>query len=204
RWRRISGAGGLRPQELAVLRELVHWRSQRAQRLDKPARWVLRDDLMVEMAKRQPKTLDELKALRGMGALGGVAGDVVLVVARALAIPRDTWPTREPRRDAPEDAMVLKILTAALIHVANESLVAAGLLGGNEDMKELIDHILEPGANPDPPKLAQGWRRVVCGDYIRDLLFGKTLLRIVADRGRLRLAFERPTDPWPLPESSED
>lgn len=187
-----------------MLRELVHWRSQRAQRLDKPARWVLRDDLMVEMAKRQPKTLDELKALRGMGALGGVAGDVVLVVARALAIPRDTWPTREPRRDAPEDAMVLKILTAALIHVANESLVAAGLLGGNEDMKELIDHILEPGANPDPPKLAQGWRRVVCGDYIRDLLFGKTLLRIVADRGRLRLAFERPTDPWPLPESSED
>lgn len=52
-WRRISGAGSLSPRELAVLREIANWRDSRAKKLNKPTRWILRDDLLSDLAKRQ-------------------------------------------------------------------------------------------------------------------------------------------------------
>jgi ribonuclease D len=192
RWRRVAGAGGLGAKELAVLRELVEWRDSRARRLDKPTRWVLRDDLLVELARRQPTSIREMHNLRGMGSLGqGVlANDVLGAVQRGLDTPSEQWPERMRRREAPEDTMVLKILSAALIHLAQSRQVAPSLLGSNDDLKELVDMLLLESPVDPPPKLAQGWRGQVCGDYLRDLLHGRVHLRIVAAGGKLRLVFE--------------
>jgi ribonuclease D len=192
RWRRVAGAGGLGAKELAVLRELVEWRDSRARRLDKPTRWVLRDDLLVELARRQPTSIREMHNLRGMGSLGqGVlANDVLAAVQKGLDTPSDLWPERMRRREAPEDTMVLKILSAALIHLAQSGQVAPSLLGSNDDLKELVDMLLLDSPVDPPPKLAQGWRGQVCGDYLRDLLHGRVHLRIVASGGKLRLVFE--------------
>ena len=53
RWMRVSGISGLSPRGMAIIRELWQWREDEAQRRNTPARRVLRDDLIVEMAKRQ-------------------------------------------------------------------------------------------------------------------------------------------------------
>ncbi|MBU4400110.1 MAG: ribonuclease D, partial [Planctomycetes bacterium] len=52
RWRRVSGNAGLDARGLAIVRELYHWRESEAERRDRPARRVLRDDLIVELARR--------------------------------------------------------------------------------------------------------------------------------------------------------
>ena len=116
RWTRVSGAGGLRGLELAVFRELVNWRNDRAKRVNKPSRWVLRDDLLAELAKRQPKTVRELQAMRGVGgvAASDVGGEIVEAIQRGLELPSENWPARPKRRDPSEEQMVVKILSAAL------------------------------------------------------------------------------------------
>ena len=192
RWTRVSGAGGLRGQELAVFRELVNWRDERAKRVNKPSRWVLRDDLLAELAKRQPGSAKELQAMRGVGgvAAGDVGAEIVAAVQRGLDLPAEHWPARPKRRDPSEEQMVVKILSAALIHVAQEAEVAPSLLGGNDDLKDFVRYMLEPEEKETPPKLAQGWRKEVCADYLRDLIHGKVHLRIEPDGGKLTLAFE--------------
>ena len=192
RWTRVSGAGGLRGLELAVFRELVNWRDDRARRVNKPSRWVLRDDLLAELAKRQPKTVKELQSMRGVGgvATGDVGAEIVAAVTKGLELPAENWPARPKRRDPSEEQMVVKILSAALIHVAQEADVAPSLLGGNEDLKDFVHHMLEANDKDPPPKLAQGWRKEVCAEYLRDLINGKVHLRISTDGGKLTLAFE--------------
>ncbi|NOX56920.1 MAG: ribonuclease D, partial [Planctomycetes bacterium] len=69
-WRRVSGLHRLRPRELAVARELIRWREQKAAELDRPVRRVLRDDLIIELARRRPRTPQEVLATRGMKRSG--------------------------------------------------------------------------------------------------------------------------------------
>ncbi len=73
-WHRLPKLHKLSPREMAVVRELSLWREAEAARRDRPPRRILRDDLVLELAKRQPTTSDELFATRDMnrGDLRGI------------------------------------------------------------------------------------------------------------------------------------
>ena len=64
RWRRVSGNSGLSGRGLAIVRELWRWREVEAQRRNCPARRVLRDDLIVELARRQTADVARIEAAR--------------------------------------------------------------------------------------------------------------------------------------------
>src|SRR5215218_10438318 len=60
RWRRLKGVSNLDAKRLAVVREVYEWREDVAARRNRPARSVLRDDLVVEIAKHAPKKAEEI------------------------------------------------------------------------------------------------------------------------------------------------
>lgn len=65
-WRKIPRARSLSGAELAVLRELGVWREETAQELDENRTRIIRDDLLVEIARRKPRRVEDLKELRGL------------------------------------------------------------------------------------------------------------------------------------------
>src|SRR5207247_1945893 len=65
-WRRVRGVTSLNRRQLAVLRELAAWREQEAKRRDRPIRSIASDDVLVELAKRQPTDERDLVMFRGM------------------------------------------------------------------------------------------------------------------------------------------
>ncbi len=65
-WYKLSGINSLSRRSLAVLREVWLWREQEAQRRNQPVRRVLRDDLLIELAKRRTADPKQIQALRGM------------------------------------------------------------------------------------------------------------------------------------------
>ncbi len=56
KWRKLRGAGALDQRRLAILREIFYWREKAAAELNRPARTVLRDDLLIEIARRNAKS----------------------------------------------------------------------------------------------------------------------------------------------------
>ena len=66
KWRRLKGLGGLDRRELAVARGVFVWREEFAARLNRPPRVLLRDDLIVEIARRATRNPDDLHSLRGV------------------------------------------------------------------------------------------------------------------------------------------
>jgi ribonuclease D len=65
-WRRLSGVRALDPPARAALRALWAAREERASAVDRPPFKVLAEHTMVEIARRRPRTADELAGVPGM------------------------------------------------------------------------------------------------------------------------------------------
>lgn len=87
---RIKYAKELKPRQQAVLKELYIWRDRLARRLDRPPFKVMTNKVLVELARIQPQTIDELQAIKGVGKklLQYNAADVL----RAINTGQDTSP----------------------------------------------------------------------------------------------------------------
>jgi ribonuclease D len=145
----------------------------------------------VEIAKRQPKSAEELKTIRGLASLSPrqAAEQLIVAIKRGQSAPPVERPRGTPRRPANEEQMIVKILSAALIQVAHSQRVAPGLLGSNEDLREFLRYVLDPSDDSEPPKLASGWRRSICWEYLSDVLEGRVSLRIRRTGEHLDLEF---------------
>lgn len=200
RFRKVSGSNRLSPRQLAVLRELYRCREQRARATNKPVRWILRDDLMVELARRQPVSADELKRTRGMGQIAGSrwSDDLLLAIRKGQQRPDEDRPQPAKKRETPDEQMVQKILAAALIQLSQTHAVAPSLLGSGEDLRQLIEFHAEGKPvrpNEKPPRLLTGWRAEVCGKYLSALIEGDTVFRIQPASEGFRLVFETSDPP---------
>ncbi len=190
RWRRVSGINGLSARSLAIVRELCRWREAEAARRDSPIRRVLRDDLIVELARRQTADPKRIRAVRGLerGDIQRMMPKITEHVQAALDLPDSELP-RSERRDSSQQFTVLgQFLATALASICRRAEVAASIVGTVSDVRELIAYRL--GQSSEEPRLAQGWRAEVVGRQLENLLFGRTSIRIVDPKSDQPLAFE--------------
>jgi ribonuclease D len=182
RWRRLPGLHHLSRRGLETARRLAEWRRHEAKRANRPIRQLLRDDLLVAIAKRQPPTRRDLEALRDFNRpqLLARSAQVLAVIAEAKAVAADDLPEHTERHDeGPGLAMLVSLLSAALTHCAVRNRVAASLVGTSSDLKDLARWFVEGRTEARRPDLARGWRSAVCGKALIDVLSGRSALRIV-------------------------
>ncbi|MGO9109914.1 MAG: ribonuclease D [Thermoguttaceae bacterium] len=186
RWRRVSGTAGLDQRSLAIVHELWKWREGEAKHRDQPARRVLRDDLIIELAKRQTADVKRIRAVRGLerGDLVRRIDEIAACIQRAMALPGEQCPPRAPREATPQLSVLGQFLFAALASVGRQAHLAPNLVGGPNDIRDWIAWRLTAPASGNAensrrrPKLAAGWRAEFVGRLFDDLLSGKTSIRI--------------------------
>jgi len=114
---RIKGARDLSRRELAVLRELVQWRDGVARQLDRATFRIVGNEQLLEIARRQPPSPDQLSSIKGVprGMIETRGREMTDAVARGLAVAESTLPKfpRAPRwdRDPDFDVRVMALKT---------------------------------------------------------------------------------------------
>jgi len=195
KWRRMGGLSGLSPRSLAVVRELWLWRDAEAQRRDGPARRVLRDDLIIELAKRLSADVRRIRAVRGMerGDLARYLPKIGQAIERALALTDRELPRLERKTTRQQLNLLGQFLSTALGSICRSAEVAPSLAGTAQDVRDLIAYRLNLGgfAPGEVPLLARGWRSQVVGQVIDHLLAGDVAIRIADPLADEPLAFER-------------
>jgi ribonuclease D len=193
RWRRLPGLHGLNRRGLEVARRLSEWRTSDARRANRPLRSVLRDDLLVAIARRQPTNRRDLEALRDFNRphLLSKANEILDAVSQSLAVPVENLPQAAERHDeGPGVAMVVSLLSATLARCCGQARVAVGLVGGASDLRDLIRWQVEGFQEDRRPDLAKGWRREVCGEVLLDVLQGRRALRVVDPESDIPVALD--------------
>lgn len=189
RYQRIRGWENLKPRYVAVLRELVAWREDEAKRRDVPRGRVIRDEVLLEMARHTPTRLSALKGMRGLhGSEVERNGEALIkVIERGLAVPESEWPdVPKSKRPDPEAAGQVDLLQAVLKAIALKEEIAPTLLAGASDLQELVEakHRRETLDLP----ILHGWRRRLAGETLLEVLKGTLHVSIDPRHGTLKLA----------------
>jgi ribonuclease D len=193
RWTRTSGIAGLSRRNLAIVRELWGWRDEEARRRNQPTKRILRDDLIVELARRQTADPKRIKALRGMerGDIQKQMPRLVAAIETALKLPEDSLPSLDRRPVRSHLNVLGQFLATALGSICRSADVAPSIVGTAQDVRDLIAHHLKlTDAGDEVPALAQGWRAQVVGRVIEDLISGQLAIRISDPLAEEPLSFE--------------
>lgn len=185
RWRRLPNLGQLSRRSLEAARQLAGWREDEARRQNRPIRHVMRDDLLVGIAKRLPRNRRELEALRDFNrpALLRHSDAILAILERARKTPEDVLPELFLRPEEPPGlSMVSSLLSAALAQRCAQNQVATSLVATATDLRHLVRWHLEGREKSTRPALLEGWRHEFCGQLLLDILDGRLALR-VADAG---------------------
>ena len=193
-WRRVAGMSSLSSRELAIVRELWRWRENQAEHRDCPPRRVLRDDLIVELARRRSSNVRGIGAVRGFdrGDLRRKLPELAKAVQRGMEMDRRELPSPSVKRQSVKVGATAQYLATVLSGICREQNIASSLVGTVQDVRDLVAYRLGFAENNEVPALAQGWRAEVVGQRIDDLLEGKLTVRIVDPTSDQPLRLE----PW--------
>ena len=91
---RLKGARDLSRRELAVLREVANWRDTVAAQLDRATFRVMGNEVLFELARRAPRSVSELGAIKGMpkGMIERGGADIVASIRRGMEAPEAELP----------------------------------------------------------------------------------------------------------------
>ncbi len=195
-WRKLPGIVSLSRRELAVAREVYLWREREASATDKPFRRVLRDDLIIELARRQPSDVPDLLATRDMNRSDyrKLAPAMIGAIQKALSLKDDQLPSIRKTDKDHDEQLLAQLLNMALANRCAQEEIALGLVGTTADLRHLVRWHVFGDQTGDPPRLTQGWRAEVCGDLLTDVLDGRIALRVNDPKAEYPLVFERWSD----------
>ncbi|QEL26302.1 ribonuclease D [Bosea sp. F3-2] len=178
-WQRLKGRVR-KPRELPILMEVAAWREREAQGRDVPRQRVLKDDALMDIVQRGPRTADALAELRSVPngfERSRNGAEVLAAIERSAAIDSKTLPRLERERGRPTNGAVLDLLKVLLKAVADAERVAPKIIASSDDLEAIASDELS-----DVPAL-KGWRREVFGEKALALKNGSLSLRI--QRGRV-------------------
>jgi len=181
-WLRIRGIRVLKGVQLAVVRELAAWREHRAREHDRPRKWVLGDDVLIDLARHMPADVDALHRVRGLDprTLRSAGLDVISAIKRAQQLPESEWPslglrfTPTPTEEALIDAMMAIVRQAGISNG-----ISPAALASRRDLEQLI-------AGKDDHGILLGWRGRLVGGHLQAFLGGQIELHM--DQGVLHIA----------------
>lgn len=178
-WFKIKGKNKLTGKQLSIIQTLAQWREKIAQAEDRPKSWLLRDELLFDLAKLQPETVQELANVRGINERSVNRYGKELCQLITAAKNRSPIPIHEKDRSAKktqQEEAILDILTALVRVRAEENALNPTILASRKDLEELLSN------GDDECPLLHGWRYTMAGKELVGLLKGELLLGIDSDK----------------------
>lgn len=164
---RLKGNWRLNANELRVAAHLCKWREISARSLDKPKSWIVKDPVILEVARRAPKDLSELEHRAGLApeSLRRYGRQLLGEIETAHAEAEEVTPPPQPIDGAQRKE--LKALQQRVEVLAQETKIANRLIASKSDLESLIRWQAEDPNQPKPAML-QDWRADTLAESLMD------------------------------------
>lgn len=163
RYRKIRGAGALSRQSLAILRDLALWREEEAKKQDKPRGHIIKDAILLTLAKKKIVNVDDLQTKGGVSAkaVKKYGAKIASVTQAIIEAEEHTYPPLQRiSRLSDRDKQTLERLHS-LIELKSRLLGIDPTLVGNASELKMLAKLLSHGKVQNPQQLRQteGWRK---------------------------------------------
>ena len=180
-WLKIKGKNKLTGKQLSIVQAVTQWREHNAQTENRPKSWLLRDELIFDLAKLQPASIAELTAVRGINerVVHKYGKELCQLINEAKNRP--PLPINEkgrPAKKSQQQEAILDILTALVRVRAEENSLNPSILATRKDLEVLLFNDNEADDCP----LLHGWRFAMAGNELVGLLQGELTLGIASDK----------------------
>ncbi len=175
-WLRVKGKNKFTGKQLSIIQTVSHWRETAAQKENRPKNWLLRDELLFDLAKIQPETIEALSKIRGLtdrvlNYYGKELCGLIKAAKNTLPIPMPEY-TKSISGKNPQQEAIIDILFALVRIRAEENLLNSTILATRSDLETLLC------GNDDECSLLRGWRFSMVGNELQQLLCGELHLKI--------------------------
>jgi len=151
---RTKGAGGLTGKRRSAAMALLEWRETRAQQRNRPRRWILSDEQLVQIAMALPSSPSALRDMTGLPEnLIARSGEAIVDAIRNAPATSDA-----PVLAAPDKNEVRRLQSAVKERAATLG-VQPELLATRKDINLIA-------AGQAPAYLIEGWRNMILGDLL--------------------------------------
>lgn len=172
-YKHLKRVGSLTRSQLAVAQKVCAWRDKTAQKLDIPRKWIISDEVALEISKRAPKDAQALHRIRGCEQLNERNTESIL---HAVKVGKETPASQQPERikhthPSPEQESVLDLMYSMLRIIADHAGIAPQLIATRDDLYEFM-------VDSKKSVLSQGWRYELAGNKLENLLSGSCGLTV--------------------------
>ena len=177
KWRKLRGVGALDRRRLGMVREMFLEREAIAAEMNRPPRVLVRDDLLIELARRNPKSAEDIQSMRGITRR--FVQPMWEAIERARKLPPDQLPQAIERdQDPPQVALIVNLLAAILNDFCARERLAVSLTATMSDLRDLVRSKMQNGDVAPTNLLMTGWRKDFVLPILLEVLEGKRRVRI--------------------------
>ena len=180
-WKRLKGVQKLKGEKLQIASDLCRWREQQAQRRNRPRRWILKDETIIEIARHKPDSIEGLSLIRELGdkTIQRNGDQLLRIVAQAQGVDAEHWPQADRVESLNKHQLALGDCLMALCRViAEQNQIALATLVTRKDIDSLI-------LNPKSSRLTQGWRFTMAGEKLLEFIHGQSSISAEGDHLKL-------------------
>ena len=177
-WKRLKGVQKLKGEKLQIASDLCRWREQLAQRQNRPRRWIAKDDVLIEIARQKPASIEDLSSIPELSdkTVRRHGADLLKIVAQAAQVDPEQWPRHDKITTLSKQQQALGDCLMALCRViADENDIALATLALRKDIDNLI-------LNRKSSRLTQGWRFSMAGEKLLEFIHGQSAIRVEDER----------------------
>ena len=187
RFMKIKNLRSLRPRNLTVLQEIAAWREGEAVKRDCLAKSIIRDETLLEIARKIPKDAKALSGVRGFyqKELKKAGESILSSIKRAMKVPESELVVL-PESNGHATTRGVEELLSAYVQIRSEELkIEPSVLADRKMIHSFVTHYEQKG-DMEEHFLFKGWRKELIGLPMFSLLSGKVGLKIDPS-GQVRL-----------------
>jgi ribonuclease D len=179
---------GLSRKQLAVLRETAKLREELARAGDKPPSFIVPDLALLQMARQQPKSLGDLRAIRGMpGVPDQIGKKMVSAIEDVLASDPKTWPeAHSGEKPDPRLESIVALLGVVAGARATSQDVSRNYLAPRDALFDIAKWWLKGKKEVEDEKelaILSDWRGEILGHDLVKLLDGDAVIALDKQTG---------------------